>query len=109
MKSHDSPLANVTTDATVNAAVQPRLLATYAVTIGDNHPPRFPNVFISPPSEPENRSLRSMQAAQNEAEANMLKPAAAASSSIAIILFLAWPPASRNAAEQNIPVHTATL
>src|SRR2546430_42688 len=76
--------------------------------MGESHPPRFPKVFISPATEPENSWPRSMLAAQNVTEANMLNPAAAASSRMAVILFEAWAPSHSKIAEENIPTHTAS-
>src|SRR5229473_435240 len=77
--------------------------------MGESHPPKFPNMFISPATEPEYSPPRSIHAAQNVTEANMLNPAAAARSRIAVILFDAWAPSQSKTAEQNMPTHTATL
>ena len=49
-----NPLPTVTMAAKVRAEVQPNFAATLAVTMGESHPPRLPNVFINPATEPEN-------------------------------------------------------
>src|SRR5216684_7035672 len=75
--------------------------------MGESHPPRFPNVFISPATEPEYSWPMSMHAAQNVTEANMLSPAAAARSRMAVTLLEAWAPSHSKIAEENIPTQTA--
>src|SRR5215472_15353173 len=105
--NQQSPLPTVTKAASVSADTQPDLEATYAVTTGENAPARFPKVFIIPATDPEYRLPRSMHAAQNVTEANMLHPAAAAKKKMAVTLLGACAPDHISTADENIPSQTA--
>jgi hypothetical protein len=57
---------------------QPKCVNIAAVRIGESQPPRFPDMFISPESEPEKLGVMSLQVAHHMVVANRLKPEAPA-------------------------------
>src|SRR5581483_189299 len=97
-----------TTAAQSRARSQPKCVATYAETMGESQPPRLPNVFIKPESEPVNCSVTSMHVAQKVVAANMLRPAPKASNEIASRLVDAAAPNQSRMADPIMPMHTAS-
>ena len=104
-----SPEAMETAAAQSSARFQPKLVATNAVTIGENHPPKLPNVFIIPESEPVNSGVRSMHVAQNVLAANIFIPPPTANAITAAVLLTVFLPTQSNIAEEHIPPLTAAL
>src|SRR6266481_6357353 len=80
-----------------------------AVKIGDNHPPRLPKVVISPEIEPEYFAAMSLHVVQRTEEAAKLSPPAAASCTIASVLFAVWLPDQSKPAESTTPSQTVDL
>src|SRR3979409_2809286 len=76
-----------------------------AVTTGESQPPRLPKVFMNPDTEPEKRTVISLQAAHSIAEAAKLNPAASDNCKSDHVLLAVWLPDHNNPAERPIASH----